>query len=239
MPVIALPELQQLAARALVRAGAGPEMAAATARALVYADARGLASHGVARVPQYATHLANGRADGTAVPEVVRARGGAVLVDARCGLAFPACALAVDAAIERAREFGVALRRGHQQPPLRRCRVSSRAGRRGGTGRAGAVELPGGDARGRWAPRAVRDQPGRRGVSACRRSSAVDRPVAVGGCARQADGRRQGRAAHSRRAGRSTPTAGRPPIRRRASSARCCRWEATRARCWRWSSSSW
>ena len=109
MPVIALPELQQLAARALARAGAGPEMAAATARALVYADARGLASHGVARVPQYATHLANGRADGTAVPEIVRARGGAVLVDARCGLAFPACALAVDAAIERAREFGVAL----------------------------------------------------------------------------------------------------------------------------------
>ena len=108
MPVIALPELQQLAARALVRAGAGPEMAAATARALVYADARGLASHGVARVPQYATHLANGRADGTAVPEIVRARGGAVLVDARCGLAFPACALAVDAAIERAGEFGVA-----------------------------------------------------------------------------------------------------------------------------------
>jgi (2R)-3-sulfolactate dehydrogenase (NADP+) len=109
VPVIALPELQQLAARALERAGAAPEMAAATARALVYADARGLASHGVARVPQYATHLANGRADGTAVPAIVRARGGAVLVDARCGLAFPACELAVDAAIQRAREFGVAL----------------------------------------------------------------------------------------------------------------------------------
>ena len=131
MPVIALPELQQLAARALERAGAGPEMAAATARALVDADARGLASHGVARVPQYATHLANGRADGTAVPEIVRARGGAVLVDARCGLAFPACALAVDAAIERARRVRRRLRRGHQQPPLRRRRVSPRAGRRG------------------------------------------------------------------------------------------------------------
>ena len=31
-----------------------------------------------------------------------------MLVDARCGLAFPACALAVDEAIARAREFGVA-----------------------------------------------------------------------------------------------------------------------------------
>jgi len=38
----------------------------------------------------------------------VRAKGGAVLVDARCGLAFPACALAVDEAIRRAREHGVA-----------------------------------------------------------------------------------------------------------------------------------
>jgi (2R)-3-sulfolactate dehydrogenase (NADP+) len=62
----------------------------------------------VARVPQYATHLANGRADGRAVPAIVAARGGAVLVDARCGLAFPACDLAVATAIARSREFGVA-----------------------------------------------------------------------------------------------------------------------------------
>jgi (2R)-3-sulfolactate dehydrogenase (NADP+) len=83
-------------------------MAAATARALVYADARGLASHGVSRVPQYATHLRNGRAEGAAQPAIVAAKGGAVLIDARCGLAFPACALAVDEAIRRAAEFGVA-----------------------------------------------------------------------------------------------------------------------------------
>jgi (2R)-3-sulfolactate dehydrogenase (NADP+) len=109
MPVIALGALHDLAARALARAGANPAMASATASALVYADARGLASHGVSRVAQYATHLANGRADGSAKPEVVRSKGGAVLVDAKCGLAFPACALAVDEAIRRAREFGVAL----------------------------------------------------------------------------------------------------------------------------------
>jgi (2R)-3-sulfolactate dehydrogenase (NADP+) len=100
--------LEELARRALARAGASPDMAAATARALVYADARGLASHGVSRVPQYATHLRNGRADGTARPEIAGAKGGAVLVDAKCGLAFPACALAVEAAVARARKFGVA-----------------------------------------------------------------------------------------------------------------------------------
>src|SRR5512135_3283208 len=108
MPTLALAELDRLATAALERAGANPAMAAATAAALVYADARGLASHGVARVPQYAAHLANGRADGAARPVILHARGGAVLVDAQCGLAFPACALAVGEAVTRAREFGVA-----------------------------------------------------------------------------------------------------------------------------------
>ena len=107
MPIIRLDALQDLASRALGRAGANPAMANATARALIYADARGLASHGVSRVPQYATHLKNGRADGTAQPQVLRGKGAATLVDARCGLAFPACALAVDETIRRAREFGV------------------------------------------------------------------------------------------------------------------------------------
>jgi (2R)-3-sulfolactate dehydrogenase (NADP+) len=92
----------------LARAGAHADMAAATARALVYADAHGLPSHGVARIPQYATHLNNGRADGTAKPKIAAAKGGAALVDAGCGLAFAACALAVHEAIRRARDFGVA-----------------------------------------------------------------------------------------------------------------------------------
>ena len=108
MPAISLADLEALACRVLERAGAGGAMAASTARALVHAEAQGLASHGVSRLPQYATHLANGRADGKASAEVVRAKGGAALVDARCGLAFPACALAVDEAIRRAREHGVA-----------------------------------------------------------------------------------------------------------------------------------
>ena len=108
MPIVALRALHDLAVRALARAGANPAMASATAAALVYADARGLSSHGTSRVVQYALHLANGRADGSAQPEIIRTKGGTVLIDAKCGLAFPACALAVDEAIRRAREFGVA-----------------------------------------------------------------------------------------------------------------------------------
>ena len=108
MPQLSLEQLHDLAHLALTRAGAHPDMAAATARALVYADAHGLPSHGVARIPQYAAHLKNGRADGTAKPKIAAAKGGAALVDAGCGLAFAACALAVHEAIRRARDFGVA-----------------------------------------------------------------------------------------------------------------------------------
>ena len=108
MPTFTLPELRDLAERALLNAGASEATAPITARALADAEAQGLASHGMARVAQYATHLRNGRADGCAVPVIARERGGAILVDAQCGLAFPACALAVDEAIRRARECGVA-----------------------------------------------------------------------------------------------------------------------------------
>jgi (2R)-3-sulfolactate dehydrogenase (NADP+) len=105
---IGLAELDMLAARALERAGASPGMARATARGLVAADAEGLASHGVLRVPQYASQLRLGRADGKAIANVANARGGACLVDAACGLAYEACALAVREAIRRAHDNGVA-----------------------------------------------------------------------------------------------------------------------------------
>jgi (2R)-3-sulfolactate dehydrogenase (NADP+) len=105
---VAASELRTLVQRALERAGANAAMAEATARALVLAEAQGIGSHGLSRVPQYATHLKNGRVAGTAVPRVARERGAAVQVDAGEGLAFPACELAVREAIARARTHGVA-----------------------------------------------------------------------------------------------------------------------------------
>jgi (2R)-3-sulfolactate dehydrogenase (NADP+) len=103
-----LDDLLHLATRALERAGASSSMATTTAAALVAADARGLHSHGVSRVPQYAAHLRNGRADGNAVARIVAQRPSAALVDAANGLAFPACALAVSTAIMLARASGAA-----------------------------------------------------------------------------------------------------------------------------------
>lgn len=106
--MLSLPAAEDLARRALGAAGASPAMAAATARALVAAEAQGQAGHGLARIPQYAAFLRNGRADGQAVPAVVAERGGAALVDARHGLAYPALDLAVAEAARRARQHGVA-----------------------------------------------------------------------------------------------------------------------------------
>jgi len=108
MATVDLKSLHELAAAALRGAGANPDMADSTAHALVYADSQGLASHGVSRVPSYAAHVRNGRALGNAVPRIARQRGGAVLVDAGAGLAFPACALAVRETATRARSHGVA-----------------------------------------------------------------------------------------------------------------------------------
>jgi (2R)-3-sulfolactate dehydrogenase (NADP+) len=100
--------LLELARRALAASGANPDMALKTATALVDADIQGLTSHGVARVPTYAAHLRNGRADGKAEPVVLKRQGAVVLVDAGTGLAYPACHLAVQQGMELARHQGVA-----------------------------------------------------------------------------------------------------------------------------------
>lgn len=107
MRQVAFDEAIALAAAALERAGAHPAMALSTARALVLAEAQGIASHGLSRVAQYAAHLKNGRADGTAVAGVAREHGAALLVDAKQGLAFPACDLAVSRGIAVAQRLGV------------------------------------------------------------------------------------------------------------------------------------
>ena len=102
-------EVQALVSAALQRAGANQAIAEATATALVLAESQGLGSHGLSRVGQYSSHLRNGRANGAAQPSVLRRKGGALVVDAGEGLAFAACALAVQEAVAAAREHGVAI----------------------------------------------------------------------------------------------------------------------------------
>jgi (2R)-3-sulfolactate dehydrogenase (NADP+) len=107
MPKKTIEELTDLAARALQRAGASKSMALATAKALATAESEGLPTHGLSRVSLYAQHLREARVDGKAKPKVVKRRGATALVDARGGLAYEACGLAVAEAIIRARRYGV------------------------------------------------------------------------------------------------------------------------------------
>lgn len=109
MPRFSPNELTALAARALVHAGAREAMADAAAEALVAADLQGLATHGVSRVPFYAAMLRNGRADGAAVPRVLRERGAVCLVDNASALAYESVRLAVERAMASARAFGIGL----------------------------------------------------------------------------------------------------------------------------------
>jgi len=104
-----LVEVEALVSRHLQSAGANLAMAEATARALVLAESQGLGSHGLSRVAQYATHLRNGRVNGAAQPQVLQRKGGALLIDADEGLAFAACALAVNEAVAAAREHGISI----------------------------------------------------------------------------------------------------------------------------------
>lgn len=107
MPALSFDDAIARATAALQRAGAHPAMAASTARALVLAEAQGISSHGLSRIAQYTAHLRNGRADGNAVAEVVREHGAALLVDAKQGLAFPACELAIERGMAVAQRLGV------------------------------------------------------------------------------------------------------------------------------------
>ncbi|MES2025278.1 MAG: Ldh family oxidoreductase [Pseudomonadota bacterium] len=107
MALVTIDELTSLTMLALEKAGASLSAAKAAAHALVAADAQGLASHGVSRVPQYTTFLRNGRTSTTAIPKIVHSKGGACLIDAQSGMAYEACALAIQTATARAREFGI------------------------------------------------------------------------------------------------------------------------------------
>lgn len=102
-------EINSLVQSALIHAGASPSQAQATAQALVIAEASGLPSHGLSRVSMYVSHLKAGRVIGNAEPVIKNQRPSAVLIDAGNGFAFPACSMAVEQAIAKARQHGIAI----------------------------------------------------------------------------------------------------------------------------------
>jgi (2R)-3-sulfolactate dehydrogenase (NADP+) len=116
VPVFTLAEAEALCSDALKRCRTSVENAALVARALVRAEAEGLKSHGLLRVPMYATQAKVGKVDGFAIPSVERLRPALLAIDAKHGFAYPAMDKAVDLLPGIARECGIAaagIRRSH------------------------------------------------------------------------------------------------------------------------------
>jgi (2R)-3-sulfolactate dehydrogenase (NADP+) len=106
---LSLDQVHQLAATALLGAGAGEAAAHSVARSTVAAERDGIRSHGLLYVPIYAEHVACGKVNGAAVPTMERPRPGAIRVNAHSGFAHPAIDVAADELASAARQNGVAI----------------------------------------------------------------------------------------------------------------------------------
>lgn len=101
-------DLRRFVSAALTSAGARDADAELTAEVLVAADLAGVDSHGVARLRRYVTGLVDGTINAAADPSIVTDNGAVAVVDADNGLGQPALCFAVDLAVQRARQSGVA-----------------------------------------------------------------------------------------------------------------------------------
>jgi (2R)-3-sulfolactate dehydrogenase (NADP+) len=106
---LSYPEILALANSGLQAAGINSKSAYETAQFLALAELDGLASHGLARVSQYAAHAKNGRIELDSKFRVRPFKTAAALVDARDGLAFPALRFATDLSVNLASKNGLGL----------------------------------------------------------------------------------------------------------------------------------
>jgi len=88
-------------------AGLRPAEAAVEAEVLIWAELRGLASHGVFRVPMYLGWIARGLRNPASEPKVVRAKGATCLIDADRAPGLYMMTQAMERAVGLAREHGV------------------------------------------------------------------------------------------------------------------------------------
>ena len=109
MPDVSEARLRAFAASVLRAAGLQGEDADVAATCLVTANLRGVDSHGVLRLMQYADSLAGGEINAHPDVRVVERSGATALVDADFGYGFRPSILAMDTAVEIAREYGVGL----------------------------------------------------------------------------------------------------------------------------------
>lgn len=106
---ISIEDAQSTCEAALARHGASLDHSAATARSVVVAEAEGNRVVGLAHLFDYCAALAEGRADGRAEPEIERAAGNVIRVDAHAGLPHLGLERAWDELVATAHATGTAI----------------------------------------------------------------------------------------------------------------------------------
>ena len=106
---VAVPPLTRLLGDLFVAQGVPRPGANITAESLVAAEVEGVSSHGVMLVPLYVERLQAGGVLAAAEPSIVEDLGGLVVVDAGHGLGQVSSLMAVNLAMVRAREHGLAM----------------------------------------------------------------------------------------------------------------------------------
>lgn len=109
MPLVAESEIKSFAVKSLAASGLADVDAEATASGLVEATKRGVTTHGVFRLPQYSESLLAGKINARPDVGIIARRGCTALVNAGGGYGFRPTQLAIDTAVEIAREHGVAV----------------------------------------------------------------------------------------------------------------------------------
>ncbi len=105
--LVAAPELLARVTAIFERCGMSGRDAALLAETLVSADARGVHSHGVMRVPDYAHKLTGGGVNPRGCPHIVKGKGACLVVDGDNAMGQIACEFAMREAIARAAGTGI------------------------------------------------------------------------------------------------------------------------------------
>lgn len=109
MPHVVEADIREFAIKTLSASGlAGPDAEAVT-DGLILATKRGVTTHGVFRLPQYCEGIKSGKINGKPQVGILQRRGVTALVNADGGYGFRPGAMAMDLAIEIAREHGAAV----------------------------------------------------------------------------------------------------------------------------------
>lgn len=109
MPRVSEEEIHRFAVNVLTTSGLSGEQAEATASGLVVATKRGITTHGMFRLPQYSESIRGGKINAAATVRQLGRRGCTALIDGDGGYGFLPTSVAMDQAIDIAREHGIAL----------------------------------------------------------------------------------------------------------------------------------